>query len=87
MADEPDMVERVADAIRDNIGAALPDGVTIDYDYAARAAIEAMREPTDAMQAAALDRSGMECWDHIDSRLMDAWQAAIDAALQKRGRG
>lgn len=40
------MIDRVEQAIKDNIEAALPDGVNVDYRYAARAAIEAMREPT-----------------------------------------
>lgn len=36
-------VDRVADAIRDNIADALPRGVNIDYRYAAIAAIDAMK--------------------------------------------
>lgn len=80
MADEPDMVERVAGAIRDNIAAALPDGVTLDYDYAARASIEAMREPTMEMWEAGDEADGYDVHGPV-------WRAMIDAALQKRGRG
>lgn len=28
--------------------------------------------------------SGMEAWDHIESRLADAWKAMIDAALSEK---
>ena len=35
-------VERVSAALRDNIEAGLPDGVVVDYHYAARAAIAAL---------------------------------------------
>lgn len=37
------MIEKVAKAIEENVAAALPDGVSVDYDYAAKAALEAMR--------------------------------------------
>jgi hypothetical protein len=70
-----DKVQHVAQAIRDNIQAALPDGISLDYDYAARAAIEAMREPTKAMVAASnLHPAEQEI-------AIFAWQAMIDAAL------
>lgn len=74
-----EMIERVKAALMDNIGAGLGDGGSVDYDYAARAAIEAMRGPTAAMAAAyyAGDRSGSP---HIQSP-EELWAAMIDAAL------
>lgn len=35
------LLEKMAEAIKDNIAAGLPDGVGVDYDYAARAALTA----------------------------------------------
>ncbi|WP_104662837.1 hypothetical protein [Ensifer adhaerens] len=48
------MVEKVAQAIADNINAGLPDGVEIDTRYAALAAIEAIdnETPLDIWEAA-----------------------------------
>lgn len=51
------MIEKVAQAIADNITAGLPEGVEIDTRYAALAAIEAMSDPTDAMKLA----GGFKC--------------------------
>ena len=42
------MIEKVARAIEENVAAALPAGVTVDYRYAALAAIEAMRDDLEA---------------------------------------
>lgn len=36
-----DIIEKVKHALKDNIEAALPSNIVIDYDYPARAAIEA----------------------------------------------
>lgn len=71
-----EMVERVAAAIANywlEIGfdPSLPD------EGAARAAIQAMREPTDAMKIAALDAT----FDVGDVPII--WQAMIDAALKE----
>jgi hypothetical protein len=94
----PDMVERVRNAILkarfydyephmyESLEAfieQIDEEHKFDAEGEARAAIEAMRKPTEAMMWAALCRSGMEDWDHIDSRLEAAWQASIDAALQR----
>lgn len=75
-----DMVERVAQAIRDNIQAALPDGVSVDYRYAARAAIEAMREPTGLMEFM------MDSWFNFMPHGGEGkrrYQGLIDAALKE----
>jgi hypothetical protein len=70
-----DMIERVAKAIND---AMLQHG---DYkpDELARAAIAAMREPTNE-QYEALSATG-KMWRELDSRTV--WQTYIDAALEE----
>jgi hypothetical protein len=66
-----EMVERVALIMR--AACAQPD----TWENRARAAIEAMREPTEAMIAA----SNRE-WDgRMSHRSSGAWRAMIDAAL------
>lgn len=67
------MIERVERAIKDNIQAALPEGVTVDYRYAAIAAIEGMREPTSAMYLA-------KAHAHLNDG--DEYSEMIDAALK-----
>lgn len=74
-----EIIERVAKAIEK---ASQPPGQK-DYkilmENAARAAIEAMRKPTDAMK-----RSGALCMPDYDPSVDDAqicWEAMIDAAL------
>lgn len=74
-------IEEVASAIKDNIQAALPDGVVIDYRYAARAAIEAMSEPNDAMA----DAAGAELVPAGD--FIPGYRAAIRAALNEQAAG
>lgn len=72
-----EMIERVARALakladNDNWNEFVPD---------ARAAIEAMREPTDAMMAA-VDCAGEKA-DWLSGRAWTAaWQAMIDEALK-----
>ena len=69
-----DLVERVARAIMQNIIADRDDALN-----AARAAIAAMREPSDAMIDAA--------WNAISTERItatEAWQAMIDAALAQQ---
>jgi hypothetical protein len=88
-----DMVERVARAIleaagdramgdTDDLSCVLIDG-DMDLIGLARAAIEAMREPTEAMlQAQHMDAM----WDEPDEGKPAAyydWRAMIDAALPK----
>ena len=72
-----DMIERVAKAIND---AMLQHG---DYkpDELARAAIAAMREPTDEMVRQCMVYT--QCMDtgHTRDDAEGAWQAMIDAAL------
>lgn len=66
---ENDMVERVARAIEDR----LRGKDFLSYEEAARAAIEAMREPTDAMAD-----DGYRAIKHGADAV---WRAMIDAAL------
>lgn len=47
-------------------------------EHKARAAIEAMREPTEAMAEAVFMETGDPCW--LENAIK-AWQAGIDAAL------
>lgn len=74
------MIEKVAQAIADNIVAGLPEGVEIDTRYAAIAAIEAMSEPTPDMVEAW--RSHLQPGMLFENAFRDhAWPAAINAAL------
>ena len=76
-----EMIERVARAICLARGGLDPDAKQIGskalvweaFSDQARAAIEAMREPTDAMKAAASEPKNSD-WDEI-------WHPMIDAAL------
>jgi hypothetical protein len=71
------MIERVIDAIQDTIDISESGGV--NFEKIARAAIEAMREPTpemvDAMRLANMNIAG-----GYDGP--SGWEAAIDAALK-----
>jgi len=85
-----EMVERVAEAIRDRRTQAdfhaVKDGHwIIDHDKElARAAIEAMREPTLPMVAAAVKRD----WKgETDPTWAEGYRAMIDAALPKQEQG
>ena len=66
-----EMVERVARAIASHVGYADDDW--FKYGPAARAAIAAMREPTEEMLKAAYAKA-------FDKEI---WQAMIDAALSE----
>jgi hypothetical protein len=75
------MVDRVADAI------ARAESHKSDTMYAdmARAAIEAMREPTDEMIEAAVNRdnpSDSDILHYVPCSHEEAWGAMIDAALR-----
>lgn len=80
MSDVPEMVERVEGAI---LSAMSRGG---DSEAMARAAIEAMREPTEAMLKAGARRFS-DCWSLEPGEGLDEepeqpiWQAMIDAAL------
>lgn len=75
------MIERVARAIQDKLpGWLAEDGTVEDVDLA-RAAIKAMREPTDAMVDAMQDDID---WDGDAVR---AYKCAIDAALNEQVSG
>jgi hypothetical protein len=82
--EEQGMINKVAEAIRDNIAASLPDGVSVEYRYAAIAAIDAMREPTSAMMNAGDGCCGeYGCGDY---RMKQIFSAMIDAALNDQER-
>lgn len=78
------MVERVADRIWKSHGWALGDDVDFaDVLKIARAAIEAMREPTEAMAVAGED---VVAAPFVGGRLTDpsaVWSAMIDAAQKE----
>ena len=74
------MVTRVAEAVRDNIQAGLPDGVSIDYRYVAIAVLEAIREPTGHMEYM------MDRWFNFMPHGGEGkrrYQSLIDAALKE----
>ena len=74
------MIERVAESQANFDGRKLinmPMGERVRYRQRARAAIEAMREPTEAMRKAG--------WEETDQRDEYAvWCAMIDAALAEQ---
>jgi len=67
------MIERVARAIEATTKYALSDYT--DYSDMARAAIAAMREPTEEM---------LQCGCHDCGHQTTYWQAMIDAALERK---
>lgn len=76
-----DMVERVRLAIEKEQASKWNNLVACRLEDLARAAIEAMREPTEAMESAFFDA-------HSDAETFfaepgDCWRAMIDAALQE----
>jgi len=93
-------VEKVATAIKAEIGRQFdaqplpgpPDnsddwsatGGVMDLELIARAAIEAMREPSEAMLDAAVTdgRSGLRPRATVEDRIKKEYQAMISAALQ-----
>lgn len=86
MSDEQSMIERVARAQAEAI---LGKGVPLDEDdyVRARAAIEEMREPTDAMLVAGAKAGGSavqngELWPDADSVGL-VFSNIIDAALNE----
>ena len=70
-----EMVERVAKAI-----AAEFSHLGTGWDEIARAAIAAMREPTEAMKSVEGVHWGYSC--HVCGGLKEGWQAMIDEALK-----
>lgn len=54
----PTMLERIESVIKDNIEAALPKGIVIDYHYAAVEVLRVLGEPSDAMSAVAWNNGG-----------------------------
>ena len=77
------MIEKVAQAIADNANTPFPLNIE-DARYAAIAAIEAMREPTEAMKDAPYEAEidfGPGGGDN-DAGAENVWQAMINAALE-----
>ena len=76
-----DMIERVRDAIEMAIHQAggFEFMSADDGNSVARAAIEAMREPSDAMAEAIWHETGDPCWKE---NAVKAWKAGIDEALK-----
>jgi len=73
-----EMKERVENAISEACDYALPPFL---LERCARAAIEAMREPTEDMKAVEGVHWGYYC--HVCGGLTEGWHAMIDAALGK----
>lgn len=71
------MIERVAVAIGEKIQAALAGGPPVALNEVARAAIEAMREPTEFM----VDQAS--CFDGR-STATAVWHSMIDDALAEK---
>ena len=82
------MIERVARAIVENPPEerqeSTPDGWRIirNFERTARAAIEAMREPTDEMVRAMIWQ--VNAWQDEKGTDQDVWYAPIDAALKEQ---
>jgi hypothetical protein len=78
-----EMIERVAKALRERLDITLNehDGF---YEGLARAAIEAMREPTDEMMVDGewKEKSLMTFAPREESPSLRVWQAMIDSALK-----
>lgn len=101
MGDVPEMVERVARAMcraagidpdfRGEILSATGGKAKWEYEVpSARAAIEAMREPGEAV-IAAVENKAEERYNAAPAMLRwygeDVWAAGIDAALASQGNG
>jgi len=72
------MIERVARAIADEGAYILPGESHQDVDRrVARAAVQALREPTDEMVKAGAHGSG----EDSETTALGAWQAMIDSIL------
>ncbi len=83
MTDVPEMVERVARALDEAQPRYEPRHDLVDLRVMARAAIEAMREPTEAMKSADLG-NGHTCAGYLDMySAPTVYRAMIDAALGK----
>jgi hypothetical protein len=82
-----EMIDRVAKAICGASGMRWDDmlsGARDQFRRDARAAIEAMREPTEAMVKAAQEETYCHSWSSRGEHIEDpevAWTAMIDAAL------
>lgn len=75
------MIERVSKAIH-ALGP-LDLANFRDRELVSRAAIEAMREPTEAMLAA-VDCQQVGCCNMADKDACECWQSMIDAALKEQ---
>jgi hypothetical protein len=73
-----EMIERVTDGILRSEGISSATPMRNHYRSIARAAIEAMREPTDEMMMEAIQIPGIDDQDGLKA----AWRKAIDEALK-----
>lgn len=82
-----EMIERVAKAIAGVIDSAMPNVYvhTLDYKAAARAAIQAMREPTEQMVDAVYRQEDPGFCDEPGTPTApdDVWRQMIDEALER----
>lgn len=69
-----EMIERVAKAMAEAAGFCWENCTQSQWKRDAKAGIEAMRQPTDAMLNAAMWQKGQQSY-------ADVWQTMIDAAL------
>lgn len=81
-----EMIERVKAAIGEKLSPVLDlraPYAKVMVDAAARAAIEAMREPSAAMLEAG-DQRAIDYWPHSEAtpNAADCWQAMIDEMLK-----
>lgn len=78
-----EMIERVAEAIYAMARETRDEWLIPDWKMVARAAIEAMREPTSEMTSCSEEvHWGDSCY--ICGGLKDGWQKMIDAALSSQ---
>lgn len=77
------MIARMARAMRDRHRRMTPRELGGPYYELARAALEAMREPTDRMMDGAWGAMPAKVTEVSDRHLQEAFTAAIDAALSE----
>lgn len=86
-----EMVERVARAIFEDEyrepNSLRPDYTIVDnyYRRTARAAIQAMREPTDEMESVGFNAAHQYCFEGDPPDFKEGWRAMIAAALKGSG--
>jgi hypothetical protein len=82
-----EMVEKIARTLADHY-MVDPETCWPSYEAAARAAIEAMRDPSWEMMQAMYEAMFVDKWDGTQAPMIGAgFEAAIDAALSSSTRG